>query len=118
MLGWWIGVTELAPEEIDRAGREQFRAALLATWEVGVSGIGWVEELVAAGKAEQLLHGGYPNRYTARAEHVLPLFAAGAVPGAGSGPFSRVIRAMESDPERIAACPADRLLTIQAWDLS
>ncbi|MEU9043617.1 MULTISPECIES: hypothetical protein [unclassified Kitasatospora] len=117
MLGWWIGITELGPQEYDHAAREERSAALLAKWEIGVAGLDWVQELVAAGKAEQLLRGGYPNRYSARAEHVLPLLTAGTVPGAGTGPFSRVLT-VETHPERIAACPADRLLTIEAWDQS
>ncbi|MFD8083517.1 hypothetical protein ACFV4F_17665 [Kitasatospora sp. NPDC059722] len=117
MLGWWIGITELSPDEYDRAIPEQRRDFVLARWEIGASGITWVEELVAAGKAEQLIRGGYPNRYTARAEHVLPLLAAGAVPGSGTGTWVQA-RAVETHPERIAACPADRALTIEVWDLS
>ncbi|MEE1782822.1 hypothetical protein PUR71_07825 [Streptomyces sp. SP17BM10] len=117
MLGWWIGIAEVDPEEYDRVTPEQRRAALLARWEVGLNGLDWVEDLVAAGKAEQLLRGGYPSRYAARAEHVLPLLAEGAVPGSGAGQLSRV-RALETHPERIAACPADRALTIEVWDQS
>lgn len=84
-----------------------------------------MHQLVAQGKATQLSSGGYPNRFTAKACDVLPLFANGlpkhdgptvigedyVLPGSWTG--NVIIH-----PDRIAACPADKLLTIDVWDQS
>ncbi|MGV9269048.1 hypothetical protein ACWDRR_30765 [Kitasatospora sp. NPDC003701] len=115
MLGWWIGISTQTPEQRDGAGDEARKAALLGHWEIGLGGLDWLTGLVAEGRAAQLLHHGYPSRFTARAGDVLPLLAAAGAPGAGptAGAFL-----LELHPDRIAACPADRVLTIDAWDLS
>ena len=125
MIGWWIVVSTHSPEERDRADQEARRAAILAQWETGADGIRWIEHLTEAGKAAKLAGGGYPNRYTARAGDVLPLIANGlpkhdgptvigedyVLPGSWTG--NVIIH-----PDRIAACPADKLLTIDVWDQS
>lgn len=58
MLGWWFTVrlhtTEVALQDSE--------AHLLASWETGVSGLRWIEDLVAQGVAQQLSGRGYPNR--------------------------------------------------------
>jgi hypothetical protein len=127
MFGWWIVVSSQTPEECDRAETDARKAGTLAHWEVGLDGLAWLEQLVQAGKATQLFYSGYPNRYTARAGDVLPLLASG--PPAPTGPASIIIGddymlpsnwrgKIELHADRIAACPADQVLTIDAWDLS
>ena len=125
MLGWWIVISMQTPEERDRADQDTRRAALLANWEASVNGSRWVHQLVEQGKATQLSSGGYPNRFTAKACDVLPLFANGlpkhdgptvigedyVLPGSWTG--NVIIH-----PDRIAACPPDKLLTIDVWDQS
>ncbi len=76
MIGWWIIVSPQTPEERDSdPDRKQ---KVLATWETGVQGLRWLHEMVASGKArEHSLKGGYPNRYIADAEDLLPLFVEG-----------------------------------------
>ena len=125
MLGWWIVISMQTPEERDRADQDTRRAALLANWETSVNGSRWVHQLVEQGKAMQLSSGGYPNRFTAKACDVLPLFANGlpqhdgptvigedyVLPGSWTG--NVIIH-----PDRIAACPLDKLLTIDVWDQS
>ncbi|MFB7471411.1 hypothetical protein [Kitasatospora sp. NPDC056184] len=103
MLGWWFVVT--APAVGDGEGE------VLATWETGLGGLDWIAALAAAGRAEQLRFDGYPLRYTVRAEEVLPLLADGSVFGPGHQPG-------ELHPERVAACPSDAVLTVDAWDQS
>lgn len=125
MLGWWIVISTQTPEERDRADQDTRRAALLANWEVSVNGSRWVHQLVEQGKANQLSSGGYPNRFTAQACDVLPLLTKGVpkhdgpavigenyvLPGSWTG--NVIIH-----PDRIAACPPHKLLTIDVWDQS
>ncbi|MFB6890535.1 hypothetical protein ACFCX4_14595 [Kitasatospora sp. NPDC056327] len=106
MLGWWFVVTAPA----DGGGED----VVLASWETGLGGLDWIAGLAGAGRAEQLRFDGYPLRYTVRAGEVLPLFDGGALP---SGPHASHWR-RELHPERIAGCPPDALLTVDAWDQS
>jgi hypothetical protein len=76
MLGWWIIVSAQIPDERDKTENQ---AAILAQWKAGVGGIDWLERLVDEGKAEKLSQNGYPNRYTARADDVLPLIEGGGI---------------------------------------
>ncbi|MFE6868701.1 hypothetical protein ACFVFS_19335 [Kitasatospora sp. NPDC057692] len=103
MLGWWFVVT--APAEGDGEGE------VLAKWETGLGGLDWIAALAAAGRAEQLRFDGYPLRYTVRAAEVLPLLADGSVFGAGHQPH-------EVHFERVAGCPPEAVLTVDAWDQS
>lgn len=107
MIGWWFVVTVPAAGDAEEV--------VLAKWENGIHGLDWISALVAAGRAEQLGFNGYPNRYTARAGDVLPLLADGSVsdarPEVGFRPHTL-------HPDLIAACPADALLTVDAWDQS
>lgn len=123
MIGWWIVIAAQTPEERDQAvDRKQ---AILAQWEVGSGGIGWLLQLVKEGKASQLKFNGYPNRFTAQAGEILPLLANGPPPHRGPGiigddyvlPLNWIAQVI-FHADRIAACPAEKLLTIDAWDLS
>ena len=67
MLGWWITVSKGSIAE------DLPQDATLASWEVGLGGLRWLDALVAAGRAQKLRGDGYPTRYEARAEFVLPL---------------------------------------------
>ncbi|MDW8319607.1 MAG: hypothetical protein RMN53_17410 [Anaerolineae bacterium] len=105
MLGWWIVVSEGQPDGvmIDKANT-------LASWEAGLSGLRWLDDLVAAGKARKLRSDGYPNRYEARAADVWPLLdeVTGRIDSSH----------IQIDRQRLAACPPDLVLTIDAWDQS
>ena len=123
MIGWWIVVAAQTPEERDRSLDR--KEAVLANWEVGPGGIDWLQQLVREGKATWLAFNGCPNRYTAKAGDVLPLLAGG--PPAHRGPAiigdDYVMPAnWKGDaifhPDKIATCPPDQPLTIDAWDLS
>ncbi|MFE7562028.1 hypothetical protein [Kitasatospora sp. NPDC057500] len=107
MLGWWFVVK--GPAVGDGEGE------VLAKWETGLGGLHWIAALASAGRAEQLRFDGYPLRYTARAGDVLPLLADGSVFEGGPGADHRP---RELDAGRIAACPPDALLTVDAWDQS
>lgn len=110
MLGWTISVYGLTPEQLECGTVGDRLDAELAYWEVGYFGLDWLTELVAAGKAKQVSHGGYPNRHVARAGDVLPLLADG-VPDDNPSQVKLYT-------DRMAACPADQVLTIVTWDQS
>jgi hypothetical protein len=125
MLGWQITVTALAPEEDDRGSPEAWRAATLASWSAGLGGLDWIEALVAQGKAAELSGNGYPSRYVARASDVLAILRQGLPAGRGPMVIGDDYAIPEGwtgriaiHPDRIAACPGDRMLTIDAWDES
>lgn len=124
MIGWMIVIAALTTEERDAPLRYS-KAAVLAKWEVSLGGIHWLNKLIEDGKATQLTAGGYPNRYTALASAVLPLLTKGipshkdvAILGDDYVMPAGWIGDLSMDLEKIAACPGDQLLTIEAWDLS
>jgi len=125
MLGWWIIVSTHTPEERDRADQDTKRSGVLAQWEAGVEGVFWIEDLVGSGRAKKLSRSGYPNRYTVRASDVLPLLYATPTPSGETkvagidGPLGVVWGGMnEFHAERADRCPADLMLTVDAWDQS
>jgi hypothetical protein len=131
MIGWWFLILAQTPEERASAvaadpRSPQAQAAILATWEINVAGIDWVNDLVGAGKAVEVLSGGYPSRYRAIAGDVLPLVSDGP-PAADTG-FAVVgddyvmPRDWSSNVtihrDRLAGCQASQALTIEVWDQS
>ena len=122
MIGWWIGIAKQTPQERDNSADK--KAAIIASWEAGSGGLDWLEKLVQEGKATKLLHNGYPCRYVALAQDVLPLIENG--PPTHSGPTiigddyvtpGGWIDSVELKSEKITACGPDQILTIDAWDL-
>lgn len=129
MLGYWIVI---APQT--SAGQDAIvdrKQSLLAQWEAGLGGIDWLEQLVAQGKATKLRGDGYPNRYVALAQDVLPLIGGDGVKPADDGVWLFGMDEGEeyAQPpgwmdkvnlhrENIAACRPDALLAIDAWDQS
>lgn len=120
MVGWWITIFQLTPEEIEAAADPRSRRPfVLATWESGLGGIEWLEQLVKGGQAHQLLDEGYPCRFVAAARDVLPLLASGEPPFHGAQRMSGDwLRGVQLFPDRIAACSPGQVLTIDAWDRS
>lgn len=129
MLGYWIVVSTLTPE--DRDAIVDRRKSILAEWESGVGGIQWLERLVEEGSATKLRGDGYPNRYTSMADIVLPLITGGAIRPADNGIWVFGMDEREEyaqphgwmgkvnlRPGRIRTCPIDAALTIDAWDQS
>ena len=131
MIGWWIVVSTQSPEGRDRATK---RPAVRPSWCRGrqaPDGIHWIERLTEAGKDSKLAGGGYPNRYTACAGDVLPLIENGGIQPPKDGVWILGIDEgkeyaqppswmgnIEMRTDRVAACPADLVLTIDAWDQS
>jgi hypothetical protein len=126
MLGWHISVYRQKDGGLSPATAETPHSSRLAVWQTGVGGLGWLDELVKAGKAINLgENGGYPCRYTAPAECLIP-HIIGTPPGArarwalGSGDI--VNEKWEGktviDHDGLAGCPPKEWLLVEAWDES
>jgi len=106
MLGWWFVIAQGHAA----AGAE----STLLTWEAGVSGLRWLDDLVKADKVQQLRGDGYPNLYQGRAADILPA----AYQVINMIDFKHKLFKPEFRQERIDACLPDDLITIEAWDQS
>jgi len=132
MLGWWIVISTLSPKEMDSPVSVRDQTETLAHWEVSIGGIDWLDQLTHQGKAQRLRKDGYPSRWQARAEVILPLLEKGKLYAKYSDPEpeppisgidiqpKRVhwFDEMTRYPDRIAACNSEQMLTINVWDLS
>ncbi|PTT89090.1 hypothetical protein DBR42_08510 [Pelomonas sp. HMWF004] len=54
MIGWSIVISTQTPQERTRHA-DDCRASILATWEVGLGGLDWLERLVALAAAQKIL---------------------------------------------------------------
>ncbi|MVN88506.1 hypothetical protein GO986_17335 [Deinococcus sp. HMF7620] len=130
MLGWMIFVYQAPPDQVARNSPDP-EPFLLAHWEAGLGGLAWLDDLVKLGKATQLRFDGYPARYTAQTADVLPQITSGKIRPANSGLWvfgidegeeyvqpPAWLKVVQTSHDRIAACPPDALLTIEAWDQS
>ena len=78
MLGWNIGVYR----QTDGGGASPATfdspyGARIAVWQTGISGLNWLNQLVAKHQAICLGGNGYPLRYTATADQILPRISEG-----------------------------------------
>lgn len=124
MIGWYVVVATKARDE--RMNDADSKAAILASWEVSVGGLDWIDELVAQGRVTKLRGGGYPNLYSAKAGDVLPMLNDGPPKESGGATIigdDYVMPAgwrgnLQMYRDRMAACPPDHVLSIEAWDQS
>jgi hypothetical protein len=72
MLGWHISVYRLTDGGQSPATFQPPHGTCVAVWQTGWDGLDWLYELATAGKAISLGGGGYPFRFTAVAEHLIP----------------------------------------------
>jgi hypothetical protein len=77
MLGWRISVYRQKDGGFAPATNDSERAELLATWQTGPDGLRWLDDLVTTGRTTSLSGGGYPNRFTARAEFLIEAIVSG-----------------------------------------
>ena len=84
-----------------------------------MSGIRWLEQLVAVGEAQKLSGNAYPNRYQLRADPVLKMLQDHMqVETTGSTPSSADWRNAKFVADAIGACSPDAILVVEAWDQS
>lgn len=126
MLGWFIIIARQQPGERVGANSRPADPRVLATWETSIGGLDWIDALVTQGKATRELASGYPTRYLADADVVLPLLLAQQVPAHRD--FAVLgddyvlpagwVGEVHFHAERIAQCTQDETLVIDAWDQS
>ena len=115
MLGWDISVCRQSDGGVSPATADSPEGTRLASWQAGLTGLDWLNELVKEGKAIDLGGNGYPCRYTATAEYLFPRIVD-MPPGAKSDWEGwKVVWA--SEPE-VALCRLDEWLIVEAWDQS
>jgi hypothetical protein len=142
----FITVAAMRPEEWDVNHEHLRRVAVLAFWRAPAAGDRWLDQLVGAGKALQLKHGGFPSRWTALAVDVLPMLiplthlsameplrvhpTERELPGykyaymIDAKDFNlavitgKFIWDVQLNCELIARCPPVQILTIDVWDAS
>jgi hypothetical protein len=126
MLGWHISVYRQKDGGASPGTALTPKGTRLAVWQTGLWGLDWLDELVKAGKAINLgENSGYPCRYTATAECLIPRIID-TPPRARArwalGPEDIVNEKWEGktvvDRDGLAGCPAKEWLLVEAWDES
>jgi hypothetical protein len=115
MLGWWIVIRRRDAGELE----------FVAKWEASIGGTDWLDKLVADGRAVQLTFDGYPNRFEAMADEVIPLIRNGPPDHEGPliigddyvsiGGWARKFRFYDGEAQK---CKPNEQLQIDAWDQS
>jgi len=124
MLGWKISVYQLEQGAVPATTKSP-TSVCLAFWQTELDGLDWIDELVKQGKAMNLGGNGYPCRFTATAEHLIPHFVHGTREAHGMWDLEAAdILMMEWHGKTaihqtaIAACRPDEWLLLVAWDES
>lgn len=125
MLCWNIGVFKQRNGGASPATAESELGARLAVWQTDHDGLDWLEELVNTSKAIRLPGYGYPSRYTATAENLIPRIIEmppGAKPVWIYNKGDIITDKWEGktvvDREAAARCHPDEWLLVEAWDES
>lgn len=92
MLGWHVNVYRQL-DGSSPATQSSPEGSHIAAWDTGISGLSWLDDLVAAGHAVLYSSQGYPERYTVQAKHV-------------------------GERATVEACGPEEWLVIEAWDQS
>jgi hypothetical protein len=125
MLGWNISIFRQTDGGSSPATVESVRGTRLAVWQTGLRGLDWIDAFVKTGKAIDLGGNGYPNRYTAIAENLIPHIL-------DEPPAAHLTWVCEKndvlsekwegktviDRAVVATCRPDEWLMIEAWDES
>lgn len=72
MLGWFVSVYRQPNGGISPAGMTSPMGAQLAVWQTGLYGLAWLDTMVTQGSVIVLGGDGYPTRYTAHAQDLIP----------------------------------------------
>jgi hypothetical protein len=125
MLGWHISIYRQTGGGESPAAFASPTGNRLAVWQTGLEGLDWIKELVKNGKAISLGGNGYPCRYTATAEYLIPAMSD-RPPGARDTwvwEASDIITEEWAgktiiDRVQAAACRPNEWLLVEAWDES
>ena len=125
MLGWHISVYRQTDGADSPAAVRSHLGARLAVWQADWDGLDWLNELVKQGNAMSLGGSGYPFRYTAPAQHLIPLIGE-APPGArttwlredGDTITDKWEGKTVIDHATASLCTPNEWLIVEAWDES
>lgn len=125
MIGWHISVYRQTDKGTSPATPKSPEGKRVAVWQTGLGGLDWFYDLVKEGKAIDLGGNGYPCRFTAAAEHLIPRIVdgpAGARSTWISGASDILTDKWEGttvvDRAEIADCSPLEWLLVEAWDES
>jgi hypothetical protein len=125
MLGWHISVYRQTDGGASPATNETPHGERLAVWQTGVRGLDWLSELSTAGKAIDLGGNGYPWRFTASAEHIIPKIILGPPEAretwhhdAGDILTDKWVGKTQVNGATAAICRPEEWLLVEAWDES
>ena len=113
MLGWQLYI-------------KQEPDTLIASWCVGLGGLDWLDDLVKRGLAQDLGGNGYPCKYLAKAEVIIPNILPSPPINENAKPTlgdAYIIDTKDSwdvkiNQEVARSCNLSTTLMIEAWDLS
>jgi hypothetical protein len=125
MLGWHVSVYRQEDGGASPATWDSRQGTRLAVWQTDLFGLEWLDELVKAGKARDLRGNGYPNRYTAPAQYLIPqvidkppeankTWVCGPDDVIGPGWDGKTV----TNPRAAGQCRPDEWLLVVAWDES
>lgn len=126
MLGWHVSIYRQTDDDAaSPATTESPKGMRLAVWQTGLNGLDWLDDLVKAGNALSLGGNGYPYRYTATAENLIPRILD-EPPGARRAWSYEEHDILDEKWEGktvinhvvAVACRPDEWLLIEAWDES
>jgi hypothetical protein len=125
MLGWHISIYRQTDEGASPATAESATGKRLAVWQTGLGGLDWIDELAKQGKAIDLGGNGYPLRYTATAEHLIPRIIDNPPKALSTwmcGESDVLTEKWEEktvvDRAAAADCDPNEWLLVEAWDES
>lgn len=125
MLGWHVSIYKQADGGGSPATFSTPEATRLAVWQTGIGGLDWLAELVKTDKAISLGGNGYPYRFTATAESLMPQISD-APPAARDNWLSEAGDLTTDkwegktvvDDAALTQCRSDEWLLVEAWDES
>jgi hypothetical protein len=127
MLGWHVSVYRQTDGGHSPATFESPSGVRIAVWQTDVSGLNWLIALAKESKAIDLGGNGYPSRFTAQAEILVPHIVGGDFPAnetwlipEGSYFPDPKAWAGQTQVDQVGAeqCRPDEWLLVEVWDES
>jgi hypothetical protein len=127
MLGWHVSVYRQPDGGHSPATFESPSGTRIAVWQAGWGGLNWLNALAKEGKVIDLDGNGYPSRYTARAEILVPYIVEEAFPandtwiipeGSVIVDPSAYVGKTRVDKQGAQQCRPDEWLLVEVWDES
>jgi hypothetical protein len=127
MLGWHVSVYRQPDGGNAPAEFESAQGARIAVWQTGWYGLDWLNELAKQGKAIDLGGNGYPSRFTAQAEVLVPHITSDSLPanepwvipeGSYIPDPAAYIGKTQIDQQGAQQCRPEEWLLVEVWDES